>query len=124
MNNMNEVQKILMAIINEILHLEEERISIKKDIHAYLTSLKDLNEVKDNEIIFIEKTTLENPEFKNEAQRKNAIKEKVSGSETIQEIELNIKEGEKKIWELENVSLRNNQNQIEFLKRKYEIMKL
>lgn len=121
---MNEVQKILMAIINEILHLEEERILIKKNIQTLLTSLKDLNEVKDNEVIFIEKTILENPEFTNEAKRKNAIKEKVSGSETIQEIELNIKEGEKKIWELENVFLRNNQNQIEFLKRKYEIMKL
>jgi hypothetical protein len=121
---MNEVQSIMMAISNEIFDLETERISIKKDIHGFLTSLKDLNEVKDNEVIFIEKTILENPEFKNEAQRKNAIKEKVSASETIQEIELNIKEGEKKIWDLENVSLRQNQNQIEFLKRKYEIMKL
>lgn len=86
----NEIQEISLEIIKK-----DESIDTEKKAIAGIT------EIVETDLIEIEKQVLFNPDYKNEGQRKLAIKELSDNSETIRQNKSDIEEKQSKIIDLE-----------------------
>ena len=89
-NLANEIQDQALEIIRK-----EESIDTEKKAIASFTELVE------SQVIEIEKQVLFNENYKNESQRKLAIKEAVEDSEFIREDKIRINKSEEKIIDLE-----------------------
>lgn len=89
------------TLANEIKDQALEIIRKEEAIDTEKKAIAGITEIVETELIEIEKLVLFNPEYKNEGQRKLAIKELSDNSETIRRNKSDIEDKQNKIIDIE-----------------------